>query len=646
MNGKFFRRLFFLLCIFIISQDVDAQYKFYVSMSFNWNCHGNRECEEGQRMVNGIVQNVLSGLPISFNTKNECEATRNMAVNSLNEAKSLASQYASRYGVKFNFTVTPCSGFGGGNFVFLGPNRGSSFYSPSVADEIKNWSEDNERLQAALNPEWERSEQMAVETSDYSFDEKRKNLREGFVVDTDKPFRSLNIDANGRINTFSPNITSPKVIPANEQLVNEFLLRVNKESAPSLIDDKYIDWIKDQFEKVSGCNCDIDAILSTSLRTEEEKAILGIYREFQKQLLDEAISSIDKIILSIRKSKEKKEADMAILALDCYDKNLPEEGKNNSQNYLFLTDYERVDVNSPNISNSIKGLAEEIAKLNGKNNETGFNAVLYYNKITNEYTIAFEGSSMPEIKLRYTWEPTNPTAYVPVPTVKYDINKNEFVVIAFNMEVVRISQDSWNDWLNNNGLQAIGIAGSQFYAARHLGEYINNQFDVDDNNIKINFTGHSLGGALASIAGLITGKPTYTYNAEGVSDKILKEFDLLEKKQNQEFEITAYHTSNDVLTLSQSNVQRLSEKVPFIDGEKNNYISESIGTKVNIGILNNPINIFGAHSMRPVADYFLGKIFGKNINLLSKYENSKKNMIREIDNIRMRTSELVYIETE
>lgn len=54
---------------------------------------------------------------------------------------------------------------------------------------------------------------------------------------------------------------------------------------------------------------------------------------------------------------------MAILALDCYDKNLSEEGKNNSQNYLFLTDYERVDVNSSNISNSIKGLAEKIANL-------------------------------------------------------------------------------------------------------------------------------------------------------------------------------------------------------------------------------------------------------------------------------------------
>ena len=202
MNGKFFIRLFFLLCVFIISQNVDAQYKFYVSMSFNYNCHGNRECEELVMMTNGIIQNAISGIPISFNTKNECEAARNMTVNSLNEAKSLASQYSS-YGVKLNFTVTPCSGFGGGNFVFLGPNRGSSFYSPSVADEIKNWSEDNERLQAALNPEWERSEQMAVETSDYSFDEKRKNLREGFVIDTDKPFRSLNVDETGSINTHS-----------------------------------------------------------------------------------------------------------------------------------------------------------------------------------------------------------------------------------------------------------------------------------------------------------------------------------------------------------------------------------------------------------------------------------------------------------
>lgn len=64
-----------------------------------------------------------------------------------------------------------------------------------------------------------------------------------------------------------------------------------------------------------------------------------------------------------------------------------------------------------------------------------------------------------------------------------------------------------------------------------MGEYIDKQLCVDDNDIKINFTGHSLGGALASIVGLITGKPTYTYNAEGVSDKILKEFDLLKKNK-------------------------------------------------------------------------------------------------------------------
>lgn len=42
-----------------------------------------------------------------------------------------------------------------------------------------------------------------METSDYSFDEKRKNLREGFVIDTDKPFRSLNVDETGSINTHS-----------------------------------------------------------------------------------------------------------------------------------------------------------------------------------------------------------------------------------------------------------------------------------------------------------------------------------------------------------------------------------------------------------------------------------------------------------
>lgn len=654
---KHIKRLLLLLNILIVPQIIVAQYRFTVSFSLNCNCHGNYECEKTVREINASIQGYLSTYNVAFNNLNDCETARAI----VNSIPNYYKQYSGYCNIKF--TTTPCSGFGdNGNFIILGPSHGKSFFSPNFANEVKYWSEDDIK-KSILNNDFQIPQLQSLKTNDPDYDNERAIIKEnGFIIDTDKPFRSLNIDEKGGINTHSSDFITPKTIPANEKLVMTYLNQVNRETAPSIIDsEQYINWVKEQFNKILKCDDCIEEIIHKISRTKEESEILRNYREFEKHLLYEAISSIDKIILSIRKSKEKKEMDMAILALDSYDKNLPEGGKNNSKNYLFLTDYERVDVNSPNISNSIKGLTEEIANLNGKNNETGFNAVLYYNKITNEYTIAFEGSSMPEIKLKHTFDPT---AFVP--SVKYDINKNEFVVRAFNMEVVRISQDFWNDWLNNNGLQAIGIAGSQFYAARHLGEYINNQFEVDDNNIKINFTGHSLGGALASIAGLITGKPTYTYNAEGVSDKILKEFDLLEKKQNNEFEITAYHTDNDILTIIQNSSQNLSKITIDPEDDKNNYISNAIGTVINIGNINQPSPINSkavkytaitpdmklrllienckAHKMEPVVKYFLNKNKSTQ-EYWQQLTDSQNNMNREIGNTRMRSYEQIYITT-
>lgn len=198
IDGVFLRRLFLLLNILIVFQDVGAQYKFNMSVSYNANCHGVRECEEAIRMCNSMVNGYMAKCRINFNSISECEAARGIVISGMNEVKS----YANQVGVKFNFTVSPCSG-SGGNFVFLGPSRGSSFYSPNFADEIKNWSEDYIEQQLALDPENAQTEPVAVETDDYSFDEERANLRDGFVIDTDKPFRSINVDEDGGINTHS-----------------------------------------------------------------------------------------------------------------------------------------------------------------------------------------------------------------------------------------------------------------------------------------------------------------------------------------------------------------------------------------------------------------------------------------------------------
>lgn len=579
IDGVFLRRLFLLLNILIVFQDVGAQYKFNMSVSYNANCHGVRECEEAIRMCNSMVNGYMAKCRINFNSISECEAARGMVISGMNEVKS----YANQVGVKFNFTVSPCSG-SGGNFVFLGPNRGSSFYSPNFADEIKNWSEDYIEQQLALDPENAQTESVAVETDDYSFDEERANLRDGFVIDTDKPFRSINVDEDGGINTHSTDFISPKAIPADEKTVAVYLDSVRKlysDAMPSLINDmQYIHWIKEQYKKLTGY--DIDYILRSISRTKEETIALRNFREFEKQILNEAIDKIDITLQNINKRKEKLEVDLAVLALDCYE-------QSSASAYLPCTNYDRVNLDDFNLPNGVQNLAKIIARFNATNDKTGFNAVLYRNSLTNEYVVAFEGSTL------------------------------------------NISKNAWNDFGKNNALNALGMQSEQFKMAKAIGDFINEESELND--VAIYFTGHSLGGGLASLAGLVTGRPTSTYNAEGIRNSVLKDFGLLEKKQSKDYNIKAYYSSTDILTYSQNYLE--PTLFPVV-GLTNNI--EPIGDKINIGVK-------GIHQMKPIVEHFIKE--NDNVqSLWQKYADAKNSMKSEIGHTEMASFEQIFITTE
>ena len=251
----------------------------------------------------------------------------------------------------------------------------------------------------------------------------------------------------------------------------------------------------------------------------------------------------------IEHSKEKKEIDMAILALDSYGKD--------DKGYLFQTNYKRVELDKVALNDPMRELANKLTSCNQTNYETGFNAVLYYNSKTNEYTVAFEGSAFPS----FGKSSEITTASKIAPSFDFDMNSKEYVVNALGLEM-RIPQDMWNDWGKNNALQAAGRIASQFQMAKEIADILNASPELK--NLNINFTGHSLGGALASVAGLSTGKPTFTYNSEGVSDKILENFGLLDKKNNRDYNITAYHTDNDILTNTQKWAQGEGKK-PMTD---------------------------------------------------------------------------------
>lgn len=557
------KKIVMSLGFIIVSQMAVAQWRFTVSLSTS-GCGNSMDEKIAWKAAEAQVNYWMGEGYVTFQSKSECEQSRMFVM----------SQSFNQGNCKIRYIASPCTGSGGasGSVDVLGISKGSSFYSTNSVNEIKDWSEDDMERQLALNPGNNSSTPEEISMGDEREDLLRKQFRKttSFTIDPQKPFVPINMREGGSSTIISEDLIPPKVIPADERMVSMYLENVKKESAPVAVNtDNYIAWIKEQFEMVSGY--DIDDILKTIGRTTQQNEVLRNYREFEKRLLDEAKKQLDKYLNPIEKSQEKKEVDMAILAFDSYGKD--------ENGYIFKTDYKRVEFNKIALNDPIRELANKLTSCNLTSFETGFNAVLYHNDKTNEYTIAFEGSAFPS----FGKSSEITTASKIAPSLDFDMNSKEYVVNALGIEM-RIPQDLWNDWGKNNALQAAGRIASQFQMAKEIADIINASPELK--NMNINFTGHSLGGGLASVAGLSTGKPTYTYNAEGVSDKILDNFGLLEKKNNKDYNITAYHTDNDILTNTQkwaqgegkkSTTELLSEQTQEIAVRKNLSQLEQMG---------------------------------------------------------------------
>src|SRR5690606_8159536 len=106
------------------------------------------------------------------------------------------------------------------------------------------------------------------------------------------------------------------------------------------------------------------------------------------------------------------------------------------------------------------------------------------------------------------------------------------------------------DWLANFG-QGLGLETQQYEQARELGQLMDAAFG--DNVI---FTGHSLGGGLASLAALETGNAAVTFNAAGLHDTTIRSTGLdpeCGRHQAAEGQIRAYRVDGDLLTAIQEN---------------------------------------------------------------------------------------------
>lgn len=588
----------------------NAQYTFTLNASWSGNCSGYTA--QMNSMMGKYKSQAINGFP----TRELCEQTRAMCHQELGHIELV--YYDVKTGkvikrettnCKLNVTTTPCTGrpMAGtvGTLNVLGVSQGTSFYSTNSANEIQNWSSDDMERMLALNKSFNSFEPTNVSTGDPYFDDARNRAGSSLPYIGDGAYRGIPETPLIEANTFGQ---------ANIDNVNRYLENSQGLGIAYIANPQDLSLIlQKQYQSLTGY--DINAIMNKLDKTDADKQAIADYNEYAKRMCDQMASEIEQQMGRMDRSEEKKQIDMAIIAKDCYGSGSPE--------YLGMTDYKRItakDIDNP----YYRSIAEELEKCNATNPETGFHGVLYYNEKTGSIVIGCEGSSespLPSVKLKpnmepEVWQDAGTGDYVFSISIPSTGQKLEF----------RYAQDQINDWGLNNAKQAIGVTASQFELAHNIANVINNIPEDIRKDLDINIVGHSLGGGLASVIGLATGKPTYTYNAEGVSDNILKSWGLLEKKQNSNYDITAYHSSTDVLTYAQKHPAEVASAITGntaalgvvvagltagatlnkdgtfekskSDKSSNKYFAEAVGTKKNIGA-------HGFHDMESVTKHFI-----------------------------------------
>lgn len=553
------KRLFIVIPLCIVSQIVMAQWTYILTINGN-----------GALTVNKYGP---------YSTKEECERNRLYDITANTWSNSIGGS-GWRGTINVKATATPCTGPGGGaigNIDILGVGKGSSFYSTNFANEIQNWSNDDMERMLALDKNFNIYEPSNVSTGDPYFDVARNRAGSSLPYIGDGVFKGIPNTPLIEANTFGQ---------ANIDNVNRYLENSQGLGIAYIANPQDLSlMLQKQYQSLTGY--DINAIMNKLDKTDAEKQAIADYNEYAKRMCDQMASEIEQQMGRMDKSEEKKQIDMAIIAKDCYG--------DDDKGYLGMTDYRRIT--SENITDSyMKSIAETIELCNATHNETGFNAVLYYNENTGAYVIGCEGSSMPTIEMGSKYYPS--------------MEKNaETGDMTFSLTIGGIflsatfSKDNINDWGLNNIIQAFGGTAAQFELAHTIGNAINMLPQDVRNNLDLSVTGHSLGGGLASVIGLATGKPTYTYNAEGVSDKILKEWGLLEKKNNGDYNITAYHSSGDVLTIAQKTAQSIGIAKDVVTANIQNINRQNVGAEA----IGNPVNVGfkGIHQQGPMVEHFI-----------------------------------------
>ena len=116
------------------------------------------------------------------------------------------------------------------------------------------------------------------------------------------------------------------------------------------------------------------------------------------------------------------------------------------------------------------------------------------------------------------------------------------------------------DW-RNNFEQLLGADSQQYDEAAKVAKTIAGLPDFGQGGVNVVFTGHSLGGGLATLQSAITGLPAYTFNAAGVSDATFARADAQHVQQLPQL-VSAYYVGHEILSTAQDNSAFV---VPLVD---------------------------------------------------------------------------------
>jgi len=95
----------------------------------------------------------------------------------------------------------------------------------------------------------------------------------------------------------------------------------------------------------------------------------------------------------------------------------------------------------------------------------------------------------------------------------------EYIYSFAGTDFTNVTGDGLNDIQ-----QALGFNAQQYNQAVESSRILDQW--ADENNINLTFTGHSLGGGLANVAGLRTGRPALLFNPAGLHNNTISRLNL------------------------------------------------------------------------------------------------------------------------